>query len=233
MLYCALDDASNNSLKNKLDQYDKINNVNKTINYDKTHDFDNYNDIHINNDNNVHYPSFFTAQGDYENRNNGTTINQLKNVNNNDDINNNYTNNQSLLDSLSFDDSIMSDEPSISPQKKKKPLSHDYCINIITKELLNNGDASLMSSHNGLVYKHVKTCKICKNKIKSIMKEHYCKPDYNINNINNNKINNIEHFEDTTNIIGYDIKELVLIILGGIILIFVFDLLVRMGSKIH
>ena len=230
MLYCSLDDASNSSLKNKLDQYD---NINKPINYDRAPDFDNYNDININNNiqTNAHFPSFFNAQGDYENKNNGTTINQLKNINN-DNINNN-TNNQSLIDSLSFDDSNMSDDyrhplrsDELSNKFKKKPLDHDYCINIITKELLNNGDASLMSSHDGLVYKHVKSCKICKSKIKSIMKDHYCTPEPLYNN-------KIEHFDNETNIIGYDIKELILIILGGIILIFIFDLLVKMGSKLN
>lgn len=240
MLYSSLDDASNNSLKNKMEQYETINK------------FDNYNDI------NISPPSYFTAQGDYSNNNYinqsfvgetnlnnnrvlGTTIDELKNnypPNNQNNQNNQKNNHQSLVDSLSFDDSILSDDLTLASKFKKKKinktLDHDYCVNIITKELSSNGDASLMSSHNGKIYKHVKTCSICKNKIKKIMKEQYCNKDDNIiNNINVQKQNNVEHFEEQQSIIGYDIKELVLIILGGIILIFVFDLLVKMGEKLR
>jgi hypothetical protein len=228
MLYCSLDEASNKSFKNKLEQYDEI------------HKFDNYNDINITypqqQNNSQVYPSYFTAQGDYASNKEGTTINQLKNnYSNNIDLNNEQNNNQSIVDSLSFDnDTNFTDDITLASKFKKKDLDHDYCVNIITKELLsNNGDASLMSSHNGKIYKHVKTCTICKNKIKKIMKEQYCSNDDN--NIIN-KLNGIEHFAEEQhtqlNIIGYDIKELILIILGGIILIFIFDLLVRMGSKL-
>lgn len=216
MLYCPLDEASNKSFKNKIEQYDTMN---------KFENFDNYTDIKIN------YPSYFSAQGDYTTKDAGTTINQLKN-NYNDD--NEINNNQSLIDSLSFDnDTNFSDDITIASKFKKRPLDHDYCVNVITKELLNNGDGSLMSSHNGQIYKHVKSCAICKSKVKQIMKEQYCNKDDNI--VRNN---DIEHFNmDVTNkensIVGYDVKELVLIILGGIILIFIFDLLVRMGEKLR
>jgi hypothetical protein len=240
MLYSSIDGGSTDAANNN--DYD----INK---------FDNFTDININ------YPSYFTAQGDYahnnyinNNVNNngnplvnptgtndvGTTIHQLKTSNKNDN------NNQSLMDSLSFDDNSLSEDISLAPKKKptvvknttknktvSKPLDHDYCVNIITKELLNNDDATLMSSHNGKVYKHVKTCEICKNKIKKIMKEQYCdKKDNNI--INLKPVNHIEHFEpeEQHNVIGYDIKELILIILAGIILIFIFDLLVRMGERL-
>lgn len=212
-MYCAIDDASNNSLKNKLEQYDNINKF----------DFDNYGDVSVNNNiqTNARYPSFFNAQGDYEKNNNGTTINQLQS-----------NTNQSLIDSLSFDD--VSSELNVSSIHNNKALDHDYCINVITKELLNNGNESLMSSHDGRVYKHVKGCKICKNKIKSIMKERYC----DNNNNNSGATDSDNKLVETNkiigaNIMGYEIKELVLIILGGIMLIFIFDLLVRMGSKLR
>jgi hypothetical protein len=230
MLYASLDDANNDTFKDKLDQYDNMNKHERIYND---------NNPHINRG--INFPSFFTAQGDYESNNykgntfcstkgpedigSGTTINQLKNNQNNthNNVNNNDTN-QSLMSSFSFEDS--SDDKSLKTKYKKKELDHDYCVNIITKELLNNND-SLMSSHNGKIYKHVKTCIICKNKIKNIMKEQYCKPDVTLP-----KEHIVEHFEEPC-IIGYDMKELVLIILGGIILIFIFDLLVKMGTKLR
>lgn len=229
MLYCSIDDASNNSLKDKFDQYDRINKYNK--------------DVNINN------PSFFTAQGDYESNNydgnnfghilndgekdkvKGTTIKQLK-KNNNDKIKdknmvNSDVNNMSD-ELLSFDDSFMFDDISLNTKyTNPNNVDHDKYVNIITKELLND-NSSLMSSHNGKIYKHVKSCKICKSKIKHIMKDQYCDPQ--INNVVAS--NGIEHFDNNYNVIGYDIKELLLIILGGIILIFVFDLLVKMGSRL-
>jgi len=255
MLYSSLDSASNDSLtlKNKYEQYD----INKFDNYtDININYPSYftaqGDYAHNN-----YMEKPQLTNPYINDNNvGTTINQLKNNNKNNDTNNytnnykqneipNDTNNQSLIDSLSFDNNTLSDEISLIPKSKKKNntknknndttkyFDHDYCVKIITKELLNNDDATLMSSHNGKIYKHVKNCDICKNKIKKNMKDQYC--DKIENNIIDSKPNNIEHFkvpEEQSSVIGYDIKELVLIILGGIILIFVFDLLVKMGEKL-
>lgn len=225
MLYCSIDDASNNSLKDKFDQYDRINKYNKI------------------NDNN--HPSYFTAQGDYESNNydgnnfghildndeknkvKGTTIKQLKKIDN--DKINNIVNKKANEDLLSLDDSFTFDDISLNTKyTNNNNIDHEAYVNIITKELLND-NSSLMSSHNGKIYKHVKSCKICKSKIKHIMKDQYCDPI--VNNVIGGNV--VENFDSSYNIIGYDVKELLLIILGGIILIFVFDLLVKMGSRLN
>jgi hypothetical protein len=197
MQFSALDSPSDNALKDQLNQYDNLNT-----------DFDNFNDLKINNNNNtpnnMHYPSFFNAQGDYES-NAGTTINQLKN-------------NISIAeDTFSLDSTITA--PSIpKPKPQKNVYDHDYYASKFARDMMTTDLESLMSN-NDKVYKHVKSCKICKQKVKGLMKDQYC-PDI-LPQVN------VEHFDG--NIIGYDIKELILIILGGIILIFVFDLLVRVG----
>ena len=75
--------------------------------------------------------------------------------------------------------------------------------------------------------------------MKGIMKKYYCGDSDNarINNEifenKNDKGNDkVEHFGEVS-AIGYDIKELIFIILGGIILIFIFDLLVKAGKVIN
>lgn len=231
-MYCPVVEAFDNSHNTQLNEYERNNNKNYNQSYNQSYNqniippdsFDNYNDVDVQqqyvnglNDYKQAYPAFFTAQGDYTK--NGTTINELKENEENDN------------DNLSFLDSNFSHESSISLKPKKK-LSHQYCINKVLSSLSDESDnISNYSSQNADAYDHVKKCKYCKNKINEIMKM----------NSGSNSTKEIElekkdnHINEyfTTQTLGYDFKELMIIILAGIILIFILDLLVKIGKKMN
>lgn len=256
MIYCAIDEAFNNSFKDKILEYDKKNvdtykeslqNNNITL-----EPFDNYSDIDINKNNTPYsnimkknkpdemsypdmYPAFFTAQGDYAPGNSkfGTSIQDLKETFNDDD-------------SFSISDVIDSTYSDDSYPKEKKKIDHAYYIDKFIKDI--SDDTELQSNgscDNNDVYNHIKICKYCKLKInerlKKIASTNQIKiskdESKQIQNSNSTKIS--EHFSSTdstqfkfTEIFGYDLKELIIIILAGIILIFVLDLLVKIGKKL-
>lgn len=242
MQYCPVTEAFDNSLKKQLNEYESNNNNNNKSHNNQgitpQYTFDNYNDIdiqhqYINNSNDYKqaYPAFFTAQGEYENKDKqcenkdkyfGTSINDLKD-------------NESLDANISFCDSDLSHDSSLSSKPKPK-LTHDFCINKMINSLTEDQDTlSIASSKNEElnkeIYNHVKSCKHCKNKINEKMREQY-KSKLNTENI----INDIDKKEDikeyfTTQTLGYDLKELMIIILAGIVLIFILDLLVKIGKK--
>jgi hypothetical protein len=249
MMYCAVSEAYNGDPTTRLDGNDRqvynTNHNNNNIIMPDT--FDNYSDIDVhqkylgneyNNDFNQmnpvnqvpQYPAFFTAQGDYSTKGPyyGTTINDLKgdNISIDDSL--------SILDSDYSDDSLF--DPSImknkTPETKKK-IDHNYYINKTIKSLLEDQDShsfsSLASSQNNYIYKHVKSCKYCKDKINKKMKEHFI-PEISkpIQQITNNP--DIKEYFDMTNL-GYDLKEILIIILAGIVLIFILDLLVKIGRR--
>ncbi len=247
---------SNNLSESNFDNYSTV-----SINNDKTKYSDEINNglqyMKINNDildDNI-CPAFFTAQGNYSTQGPYApkTVAQLKenkdkNINKNKDKHKNkHKNNNcdgdsfSLLDSEFSTDSLF--DPSILQMKnqKKKKMSHEYYIEKIIKSLLENNkslddnkslednkslDKSLedhsSDSTNLDVYAHVKSCKLCKNKINKRMKE-YFKPEINLKEENKESIN-LE--------LGYDLKEILIIVLAGIVLIFILDLLVKIGKRI-
>jgi len=217
MIYCPVDEAfkkqTDLAISNDFSKSNEFEfNINNEQNMQYIHNFDNYSDININ------MPAFFTAQGDYT-KSNGTTINELKN---------NNIDNESSLDFLNESyipqKNINLQESNISKYK----LDHKYCIDKIVMSLIDNSDnVSSSSSIDDDVYKHVKLCKYCKNKINQKMKTHYSKFD---KKQENNIVVN-EHF--LNQYLGYDFKELLVIILFGIILIFILDLLVKIGKKMN
>lgn len=232
MNYCAVTEAFDNSLKQKINEYETNNNINNNKMSHKNDivqpdAFDNYSDIDIqhhfsNNINqyNTMVPAFFTTQGDYSTKGPyfGTSINEL---------NKNNNNSKDDLDSLSLMDINSSEESPINKKPVKK-LNHEYCINRIVQSLFGDQDTlSMASSENNDAYRHVKTCKYCKTKINQKMKN-YFKPAQ----IENKQPDNIKEYFDQTNL-GYDLKELLIIILAGIILIFILDLLVKIGKKMN
>lgn len=230
MIYCGVDEAFDNSLKTQMNEYDRANKKNNNNNNIVQPDtYDNYSDIDIQNhfSNNMNQynkmvPAFFTTQGDYSTKGPyfGTSINDLKNSTPEDS------------DSMSLLDSNFSEDSHISIQTPKK-VNHSYCINKIVQGLIEDPDnISLASSQNDEAYKHVKTCKYCKNKINQRMKEHF---NSNITQDQSNQVckkENIKEYFDAGNL-GYDLKELLIIILAGIILIFILDLLVKIGKKMN
>jgi len=233
MIYCGVDEAFDNSLNTQMNEYERANKNNNKSSNDNVippNTYDNYSDIdiqnHFNNNMNQYnkmVPAFFTTQGDYSTKGPyfGTSINDLKNSTPEDS------------DSLSLLDSNFSEDSNLSVQTPKKP-NHSYCINKIVQGLIEDPDnISLASSQNDEAYKHVKTCKYCKNKINQRMKEHF---NPNINQDSLTKLSckkeNIKEYFDAGNL-GYDLKELLIIILAGIILIFILDLLVKIGKKMN
>lgn len=259
-MYCAVDEAFDNSLKKQISEYEEKNNnikkyklslqnnFNDNLKHNgmlSPHSFDNYSDIDITQNvksNNAHYsnmhPVFFTAQGDLNSTNlqNGTSIDELKNNNDNND-NNDNNNDKVEADSFSLPDSNNSDELSIIPKERKK-IEHSYYINKFIHDLTDDS-VSMTSSNNGEIYEHIKLCKYCKSKINEKMKETYGqKTNKKIQlseKINNSKLqlpDKINEYFMNINV-GYNFKELMIIILSGIVLIFVLDLLVKIGKKMN
>jgi len=150
--------------------------------------------------------SFFSAQGDYSRNQQGevkgTSIKDLQNNGTEEEI--------SLPDSFSTDE-------------HNQVIDHDQCINHFVKDFLQNQDnISTGSSLDTNVYKHIKICKYCKNKINEIVngtQRRQIKPQTE------------ENHEVEKTMFGYNMKELLLIILLPIILIFIFDLLVKIGKR--
>ena len=252
-------EAFDNSLKKQFADYEKnnnnykkqlqkeVDNHNNNNNLIPPNTFDNYTDLEINQQQNSPdnpiiqypnvYPAFFTAQGDYSSKGPyfGTSIGDLQQENNNNDEN--------LMEDLSMLDSF-SDEslPSIRKKSKKqkaKDLDHQYCIDKIVKSLVEEPDAvSLASTIDDidLVYKHIKTCGYCKNKINSSIKNQCNLSGYARdmkNSLTGKNPYEVKECFDTSQNMGYGLKELLIIILAGIVLVFILDLLVKIGKRLN
>jgi len=236
MHYCAVDEAYNNSFKDKVKEYEDMTNVNNykaslqnnLDNYRKDNSivlpdtFDNYSDIEVNSAQAKPItPAFFTAQGDYSSHGPyyGTKISELKS--------------DTDIDNVSQSETISNDS-TMTPNVKKK--SHGYYTNAFIHSLENDLDLnSLDSSNYNSVYDHVKKCKECKYGINKKLKMNSQKIDLNIQpkikEIEADKKKTVEYFTFTD--IGYNIKEIIIILLIGIIIVFVLDLLVKIGKKMH
>lgn len=262
MNYCAVNEAFDNSLRRQMADYEKNNNIYKkqlqqevekktnNNNLIPPNTFDNYTDLEINPSRggepenpiiqypNI-YPAFFTAQGDYSSKGpyfSGTQIGDLQTENDNNEFNMEEI---SMLDSYS-DDSL----PSIKPKnykknKKAKDLDHQYCIDKIVKTLIDEPDAvSLASSIDDidLVYKHIKSCSYCKSKINKNIKNQ-CQLSGYAQDIKNSLTGKnpyeLRECFDTSQNMGYGLKELLIIILAGVVLVFILDLLVKIGKKLN
>lgn len=242
MNYCGINEAYNKS-------YDKSyynsnnNNSNNKLNIIGPDSFDNYNSIEIPKsqpDNecqfvsNIH-PAFFTAQGDYNDYDEkqqpkGTKISDLRDP---------YDEDLSLLcnensDSMSLITKKSNNTNNCSFNNKKQlmdfsKIDHQYYIDKMIKGFTDDSDInSLASSKNNNVYNHVNKCKYCKTKINEKIKKKI-KSNKGINN-NEKKLEFFSHDEFRYNF-GYDLKELLIIILSGLSLIFILDLLVKIGRK--
>lgn len=204
----------------------------------------NNNANNINNTNNINNsntsPQFFTAQGDINTGNYfGTSISELKKKNSYDD------------EFSSFGESNFSDDTFSMPLREKQ-MDHEECILKFMNGLSNNTENMSQCSENDKIYDHIKTCKYCRSKINQKMKK--TEKYINQNNENNenkgekeskekvkvkeyfdsnisNKSNNIVNEYFSVDSIGYDLKELLVILLSGIILVFILDLLVKIGKK--
>lgn len=194
--------------------------------------FDNNNNDY-NNDHNV-YSKFNKYIRDKQplsnntNNNNftGTTINDLHNSPTKD------------IDVISFpntiDSNIVNDENIITKSRLKRPKDHRYYVTIFMKLISSESDGSSLSSdsflndNNDDVFEHVKLCRKCRREINKRIKD----KSGNLSTVASKKRNPpvVEHFSPDVN--NYNIKEILLIILSGIILIFVLDLIIRIGKKV-
>lgn len=213
MMYSSCNEAYNTS--------NKMYSNNSHDLYQGNSNFDNYNDNYNN------QQSYFTAQGDIETpKNCGTKISSLKeNENKNEKIIEEEEDNESLFNSYLSEKTNLK---YVSPNGKYNKYAHDYFVKHFLNTILNNRNdtESINSAQDGEIYKHVRTCENCKNKINNEIKNHYMKL---INkNINNNT-------ESKIAIIGksnYDIREILIIICIGVIIIFILDILFKLSKKI-
>lgn len=227
---CINDNDYDDNINNNSDEQNNVlNNLDNNDNYSENiinngeYYTDHYSDSMINYPN--HQSSFFTAQGDYLS-NRGTKITDLN-------ITDKYTDEYTMPsydESLSLLDSDYLDSNDIAQTENKPQYSHNYCINKFISSITNNNDSlSILSDENNGIYDHIKQCKYCRTQINLKMKNFYNKPQKN----NKNEITNfIENFDVLSEkIIGYEFKDVLIIILIGIIIIFLLDFFVKIGRK--
>lgn len=103
-------------------------------------------------------------------------------------------------------------------------LNHDY----FTKKFIsiikggdNYSEDYEKSSDISYVFDHVKKCNICQGKVKV---------NFRKSNVNQTNKMNIEGF-DFHEISGMNLKEILLIVLVGIVIIFILDIIVKLGQR--
>lgn len=118
--------------------------------------------------------------------------------------------------------------------------NHDYYINTFVNQLNENKstNTSVSMTSDDDVYKHVSKCKICKKSIKRKLrkyKDNYDDTNTNTNtntnnslieafsNININDINSNEYYKMNKQLIHDNAREITIIILLGIFIIFILD----------
>lgn len=224
MMYCAVDEAFDNPLRQQMKQLENEKNNNKhkealMKNVENEQKNNNLQPPHFNGENYTvqhpeYNPSYFNAQGDLEDDTKGTLISQLQN----DDDDEFDDDKFSMNTASDFFDNYQKDK-----KKKKVKHSHSYYIKCFIDKLTNEEDLSIgsFSSGDSGVFDHVKSCKYCRMMVNQKMK-------------NNNQPTlppspKIDRKNDK--IMGYDLKEVAIIILIGVIIIFILDLLVRIGRS--
>ena len=249
-----------NPLGQQLKEFEKeqykqslINSVNKEqriYNNYNNDDSNQYQDIYSNDNgysNDAGYPnssqSFITAQGDVESFKKGTKISDLRK-------DNDETSLGSILDDSLFSSEEASMESSFSNDtliSHKTPYSmkdrtHEYYIRNFIKDFGDNNSISLSKSEYNDTYDHIKTCKYCKDEIKLRMNGSGEKISHHIVQSNNNKnlpIANspLKYPKNEKSITSYlsannDIKEIVVVVLIGIVIIFVLDLFSKISKTL-
>lgn len=118
-------------------------------------------------------------------------------------------------DDDTFDDFSLETEV---PKRNTTKYSHQYYIKQFLSGMQDD-DFSCGKTQDPSIYDHVRTCKYCRVQIKKSLNSKTC--DKAI----------IENFEGTT-YFGYNFKELVIILVIGVIIIMILDLLVKIGRKV-
>jgi hypothetical protein len=249
LTYCAVDEAFDNPMRQQMQRMVKENNINnhKASITRTIEDYQNKNGLtpphqttksHIIEGyiNERKYPNsdipFFTAQGDYNSTSaapvdfdsqddKGTTISELKRQED-DSI---FDESVSLLDS-NYSNLIVNDKI------EKVKLGHNYCINKFLKSITDDGSdvVSLASSQDDQVYDHIKSCKYCRSQINQKMKRMYGKKIETFTD-GKQEVPIIPPKSVSEEVFGYKMKEIIIIITVSIMIIFILDLLVRIGRK--
>ena len=239
-MYCHVNEAFDTSFNKQLDKFNSI--QDKIVRCNQN-------------------PSFFDLQGDFK-REKGTCIKDLPNQQTNiseecnpESILSFPSIEQSFddsLDSLDFKLKELIDDPN-----KKQKINHKYYINQFIHNIADDtSDISSMTSGSDEAYNHIRSCKYCKSQINTKMKSYYNNEfknkainnnnqlNHNNNQLNNNNNNKFGLTNDNImdkvigmsnvakTVKGYDVIEILLIILFGVFIIFILDLFVRLGKNI-
>ena len=243
MEYCSYNEAFGNPYDQQIKEYNRKNNnirnkrnlLRKSVeDYQKKYKLSPPHEI---NDTDI-YHSYFNAQGDLDrnlypsnadlyrfnmldqemNRQRmGTKISDLRK---NEMADKRMEKKEPSLSSMSLD-SLAETNSDVEELVKKPKYSHNYYIKKFLQDISDDGDTlSLTSSQDDVVYEHIKKCKYCKTQINKNLKQQIQKKPESV----------IYPKILPTTILGYDIKEIIIIILVGICLIFVLDLFVKIGK---
>jgi len=132
-----------------------------------------------------------------------------------------YTDDDTYIDSSDY--LSMSDDLTLpSPIKR----SHNYYIETFMHEFLDDGDMVSMASSENDMYDHIKRCKYCRSMIaKKMSRTMLTDKKATVSKLQT-------QMGAASSILGYDLKEIIIIILVGICIIFIMDLFVKIGKKI-
>jgi len=122
---------------------------------------------------------------------------------------------------------------------KKKKKKHNYYIQQFLREIRSdeNDTISITSTKQSDIYEHIRKCKFCKYQIgkklnvdkdKDIAKTIEDIDNSMMDNMLDDMVDNKPEKEKT----GHDIKDIILIIVIGIVIIFILDLFVKLGSRL-
>lgn len=247
IMYCAVEEAFDNPLRQQMQKITRDNNINNhraslTRNIE---DYQRKNGIrppHLTNDptviegyiNDRVYPSpdvpYFTAHGSYnpssashvefdEESDKGTTISELKRQ----EEDSFFDDSSSLLDS-NYSELLANNRPKVK-------LGHNHYINKFLNSIVDDGSdaASIASSQDDQVYDHIKSCKFCRTQINKKMKKMYKTKTETFSSSATPAPTKLDLPDE---LFGYKFKEIIIIIAVSIMIIFILDLLVRVGRRI-
>jgi predicted HNH restriction endonuclease len=134
---------------------------------------------------------------------------------------------------------------------KNKPISRKkhscgYFMNKFIETIIQNDNMSITSSEDIInsskfdnIYDHVRRCSYCRSHINTKLKKIYNKPTKEITNNTDRQTSNIAYsFAELSrqikdvDIKDFNIKEVIIIIFIGIVIIFILDMFVKIGKRI-
>ncbi len=182
------------------------------------------------NDGIIQYPqfqqSFFSAQGDL----NGTSVDQLRDQQGAavfDDMTT-FDTRSDTIDLSMLESEESASLPSLKSYHKPK-RSHNYYIKKFISRMMDEEDMmSMASSQDDDVWQHVQKCKYCRTQVSDHFKiMHTPMSEYSEEPEKPNVVDKIK----TTRIGGYDLKEIMVMIIVGICFIFMLDVFFKLGRK--